>query len=144
MRAGAVDSEADQPRIDIRAKFAAPYAFSDDRPPRRRDRLDETDADLARGFGRSLAQQLLQQAMKIGTLEIGLDQSLDMRHDLRGRRNVGSEKAVKIDGRTFGIVLDDRDHQPFAIAEIIADERDIRSEEHQSELQSLMRISYAV
>src|SRR3546814_968094 len=70
-------------RIDIRAKFAAPYAFSDDRPPRRRDRLDETDADLARGFGRSLAQQLLQQAMKIGTLEIGLDQSLDMRHDLQ-------------------------------------------------------------
>src|SRR3546814_6648267 len=97
MRAGAVDSEADQPRIDIRAKFAAPYAFSDDRPPRRRDRLDETDADLARGFGRSLAQQLLQQAMKIGTLEIGLDQSLDMRHDLRGRRNVGSEKAVTIE-----------------------------------------------
>src|SRR3546814_9776278 len=101
------------------------------------------------------ALPILQQAMKIGTLEIGLDQSLDMRHDLRGRRNVGSEKAVKIDGRTFGIVLGDRDHQPFAIAEIIADERDIRprtlrdfgdrdferSEEHTSELQSLMRIS---
>src|SRR3546814_15669069 len=72
------------------------------------------------------ALPILQQAMKIGTLEIGLDQSLDMRHDLRGRRNVGSEKAVKIDGRTFGIVLGDRDHQPSAIAEIIADERDIR------------------
>src|SRR3546814_19230422 len=43
MRAGAVDSEADQPRIDLRAKFAAPCAFGDDRPPRRPDRVDETD-----------------------------------------------------------------------------------------------------
>src|SRR3546814_4879499 len=96
MRAGAVDSEADQPRIDIRAKFAAPYAFSDDRPLRRRDRLDETDGDLARGFGRYLAKQLLQQALQIGTLEIGLDHSFDMRNDLRVRRNFCIQMPVNL------------------------------------------------
>src|SRR3546814_3151673 len=43
-----------------------------------------------------------------------------------------------------GVVDTDRDLHPVADLQLVEEPRDVRSEEHTSELQSLMRISYAV
>src|SRR3546814_6480934 len=75
---------------------------------------------------------------------VDVERHLDLRHAARGGRNADKVELAQhlVVGRHLALALEDADRHRLLV--VVSGGEDLRSEEHTSELQSLMRISYAV